>query len=533
MKYLWLLTKVSLGSIFSFNKLFEKKKQKQNIVKILGIVVVIILALTIVASVYLYVYGIGTILVGFNLVDILPGLMMALVCVLVTISTMSRVKGTLFAFKDFDLVMSLPIDHNIIVASRLFALYIINLAFSLIVMIPSNTAYAILTKPGLLFHIYSLILIPIIPIIPMIIGTVLGTIIIYISSKIRHSNLVNIFLNIILVVGILVISIFTSNSEEAIGTSTAFIADQVNKIYPLAEMYSRAAVDKNLVSLLIFIGISLIFYLAYIIIIGRRFIEINTSIMSVHTVKNRKERKYSVSSPFLALLKKELSRYFSSAVYVLNTSFGMIFLLLMSGATLFVKNDALDQMLDIPGFTSLAGSYLPIGIPFFITLVYASACSISLEGNNLWIIKSSPVSTKQIFHSKIALNLTIILPATFLSIVFLAIGLKLELQATLLTLIMAIAYAFLTSIAGLLTNLIFPVFNWKAEVTVIKQSLSSMIAVLGGMVVALIPIGAQYLLRDYFVPNIINLMVIGLITLATIILYGVLMTKGRKMFVEL
>ena len=120
MKYLWLLTKVSLGSIFSFNKLFEKKKQKQNIVKILGIVVVIILALTIVASVYLYVYGIGTILVGFNLVDILPGLMMALVCVLVTISTMSRVKGTLFAFKDFDLVMSLPIDHNIIVASRLF-----------------------------------------------------------------------------------------------------------------------------------------------------------------------------------------------------------------------------------------------------------------------------------------------------------------------------------------------------------------------------------------------------------------------------
>lgn len=533
MKQLFLLTKVSLGSIFNFSKLFEKKNLKQNIVKILGLIGVILLALTIIVSVYFYCYGIGIVLVSFGLEDILPGLMMALVCVLVTISTISRVRGTLFAFKDLDLIMSLPIEHNIIVASRLLTLYIINLGFSLIVMIPSNIAYGVLVKPSFLFYLYSLILVPIIPIIPMIIGTILGTVIVFISSKMKHSNFINIILNIVLVVGILLISVFTSNSEEAIGKSTSFIAEQINKIYPLAEMYSRAVIDRSFVSLLLFIGISLMFFLGYVIIIGSRYKEINTSIMSVHTVKNRRERSYVSSSPFFALYKKELSRYFSSALYVLNTGFGMVFLLLISAATLFVKNEALNQMIQIPEFTNLAATYLPVGIPFFVTLVYASACSISLEGKNLWIIKSSPVSIKQIFHSKIALNLTIILPCTFISIILLTIGLKLKPQAVIITLAMSLAYAFFTSTAGLLINLLFPIFNWQAEVTVIKQSMASFIAILGGMVVAFIPIVAQYLLYDFFNPTIINLMLIGLITLVTVIIYRILMTKGRKLFIAL
>ena len=94
---------------------------------------------------------------------------------------------------------------------------------------------------------------------------------------------------------------------------------------------------------------------------------------------------------------------------------------------------------------------------------------------------------------------------------------------------MAIAYAFLTSIFGLLLNLIFPVFEWKSEVTVIKQSLSAFLATLGGIVLALIPIGAQYVLR-----NITSLTILiyssFFVALLTLILYQLLIRVGTKLF---
>ena len=533
MRHLRLLTKVSLGGIFNFNKIFEKKQGKENIKRTLGLIGVILLAIIIAVTSYFYSYGIGFILDSLGQLDLLPELMMALVSVLVLISTISRVKGTLFGFKDYDLLMSLPIDNNIIVASRLLILYIINFAFALIIMLPSNIAYGVLARPGLLFYIYSFVTLFIIPIIPMVVGTIIGTIIVYISSKMKRSNLVNILLNIILLVGILFVSLVTSSSEEAVSMATKTLANTVDDIYPLSSLYKAAVVDYKIASLIIFIGISLAIYAVYVVVIGKRFKGINTSLISFHTSTKKKKRKYSRSSPFMALYKKELSRYFSSSVYVLNTGFSMVLLLILAIATLFIKNESLDQLLEIPGFTDLAGTYLPIAIPFFVSLVYTSACSISLEGENLWILKSIPVTSKEIFHSKIGLNLSIILPTTYISIIILSIGLKLEIIHVLITLAMATAYAFSTSITGLLVNLIFPVFDWKSEVSVIKQSLASLIALLGGMVVSLIPIGGHYFLGESLDGNRINLIVILLISLATVIIYRILITKGSKMFEDL
>jgi ABC-2 type transport system permease protein len=530
MKELILLTKVSLGSIFNINKLFKKRNIKYNLKKILGIIGAVLVTLIVLATAYIYSYGIGTILKTLGQLDLLPELLMAVVSLFVIVTTISRVKGTLFGFKDYDLVMSLPIDHKIIVASRLLTLYILNLTFTLIIMVPSSIAYIVLAKPDLGFYAYTILSLIFIPIVPMIIGTVLGTIIVYIASKFKRNNFVNIVLNIILVTGIVFISMFTSSSEEAITQSANYIANAANQIYPLAEVYKGMVIDHNILYFILFVVISLALLMGYVALIGLNFKRINNNITSVATNNKKKRRKYSLSSPVFSLYKKELARYFSSALYVLNTGIGMIMLLVGSIASLFVKNDSLDQLLEIPGFSEMAGTYLPVAIPFFIVLVYTSACSISLEGNNLWIIKSIPVSTKEIFFSKIGVNLTITLPLSLLSIIILSIGLKLSPLHGLVTMAMAIAYAFLTSIFGLLLNLIFPVFEWKSEVTVIKQSMSAFLATLGGIVLALIPIGAQYVLRNITSPNNINLIALSFVALLTLILYQLLIRVGTKLF---
>lgn len=535
MKNLWLLTKVILGSTFNISKVFKKSNLKQNIIKILGVLGFVGLALLIMVSVYLYSYGIGTILATIGQVEVLAQLMMAIISAIIMMTTISRVKGTLFGFKDYDLVMSLPIESNIIVASRLLSLYIINLLTTFIIMVPGNIAYGVLNKPDPIFYIYSLIALVFIPVIPMIVGTILGTIIVYIASKMRRTNFVSLILNFVLVLGILLISTLTSSSEKALINSNVFIANKINETYPLARMYKEAVIDYNVISLILFIIISIVFLGLYVWIVGYKFKEINNGLISIATKNRGKKRKnnYIQSSRFFALYKNEFSRYFSSSVYVINTSFSMILLIILSVASLFIKPENLAQMLEIPEITDVLGSLLPVFISFCVVMVYTSACSISMEGKNLWIVKSIPVTTKEIFNSKIAVNLSLILPTVYISIILLTIGLSLEISQMLITMTMATAYAFFISVFGLLINLMFPKLNWQSEVVVVKQSLASLIAIFGGMAVALIPIGGQYLFRNASNPINVNLLTIILIITTNIIMYIVLIKKGSKLFIRL
>lgn len=532
MKKLWLLTKVSLGGIFHFQRFFQKKNWKQNVVKSLGIIGVIALCLIIMGVSFSYSYGIGIVMSMIGELGLLPEIMMAVTSIFILVTTISRVKGTLFGFKDYDLVMSLPVKTSIVVSSRLFTLYLINLGFTIIVMVPAWVAYGILGKPSVLFYIYSGITLFFLPFIPIIIGTILGTVIVFVASKFRYRNILTIIFSLLLFVVIMLFSFLSTGSESAMIQSGAFIAKKVDEIYPLARMYKEGVIDYNIGSLLLFIFISCTFFLLYGWIVGHKFNKINTSILSVRTNRKLKNMNYTSSSPLLGLYKKELRRYFSSPIYVLNTGVGMIMLSIASVASLFISDEVMESVLNIPDMEIFIGNYLPIAVSLFVVMVYTSACSISLEGNNLWIIKSAPVTSKTIFHSKIAVNLTIILPLFIVNLILLTIGLQLEWIHIVMTFAFAVVYGFFIAIFGLVANLLFPRLEWKSETAVIKQSMSTLIAMFGGIIAALLPAGAHYLLFGTD-PLLINIGAIIAVLLITVILYNFLVKQGNRMFVKL
>ncbi|MFQ8600428.1 MAG: putative ABC transporter permease subunit [Oscillospiraceae bacterium] len=126
------------------------------------------------------------------------------------------------------------------------------------------------------------------------------------------------------------------------------------------------------------------------------------------------------------------------------------------------------------------GSVAPLFVSFFVVMTYTTACSISLEGKNFWLLRSLPVSTRTVLWSKIALNLLLILPVVALNAVILSIGLRVNvLQAALLFFTPA-AYGLFISIAGQLLNLLFPNFGWTNETAVIKQSAPAFLTMLAG-----------------------------------------------------
>jgi ABC-2 type transport system permease protein len=231
----------------------------------------------------------------------------------------------------------------------------------------------------------------------------------------------------------------------------------------------------------------------------------------------------------VSLYKRELKRYFSSVNYVLNTGVGFVIFTMASVALIFTGGDKLNLMIKIPAIANIIEKAGPIAISFFVVMSCSTACAISLEGKNLWIIKSMPLSTKTIFLSKLAVNLTLSIPAILINSSIFAFVFKFNFEQTLLMYLIPLAYAFFTAFGGLAINLNFPNFTWSNEITVIKQSASVMLSVLLGMASVAVPLILIFTIHSLDA-KVVTYATLIILAAVDGLLYRYLMTKGIKIF---
>lgn len=474
----------------------------------------------------------------FNSLEQLPSLFMAFTSLTSLITTIFKVKGTIFGFRDYDTVMSLPISTAGIVASRVFFLYTINMVFAAIIMIPALLVYGVMAQPGIFFALISIITLFFIPLIPIILASVLGTVIAYVASKFRYRNLFQIVLSLLLFIGIMLLSMNTGDTGQKIANMSRILTEKINASYPLAALYTQAVIHYDFMALLGFIGISVLAFLLYTLVIGRCFKWLNTKMLTGTTGTKFKMGELKTSSPFFALFRKEMKRFFTTPTYVLNTGFGVILLTLGAVALLFITSPQADllnlhfkieELLAMPQFAGVLGDFGPVFVSFFIIMSSTTMASISLEGKQLWILKSLPVSPRTIFLAKIAFNLAIVAPI-LIDVVIISMVLYFELLKGLIILLMVVVYSLFISMFGLLVNLKFPNFNWTSETIVVKQSAASMVCVFTGMGIIFVQYAGVYMIPDKTLAHIIW---IGLMAVADVILYRVLHTYGMKRFLEL
>jgi ABC-2 type transport system permease protein len=300
-------------------------------------------------------------------------------------------------------------------------------------------------------------------------------------------------------------------------------------LYPLTLMYVNAVCSFQMDALVLFIAISLISFMLFTMVLGSKYKAIHTGLTTSFSTNKYQMKSLAVSSPLYTLYKKELRRYFSSSIYVLNTSIGMVMLLVMAVALMFVSTEQLGQTLEIPELSNYLSRLAPLFVSVFVTLSCTTSSSISLEGNNIWILKSAPVPTITILLSKIAVNLTITVPIVVISSLLLMISLGTGWMESLLLLVIPVLYACLTAMIGVLVNLKLPKLEWTNEVSVVKQSASVLVAMLIGFISLLIPVGLSLLLADLNG----NLVLLGIGLLILVVcgaMYRYIQSKGELLF---
>ena len=148
-------------------------------------------------------------------------------------------------------------------------------------------------------------------------------------------------------------------------------------------------------------------------LLSRFFSSVTTKRASVRIKYRRTQLK--AAGALRALLGKELRRFASNSMIILNSALGSIFLVIMGVAALIYREDLLQVLGLMPGEGMLAGMAV-LALSFMGAMDYISAAAVSLEGKSLWIPKTIPVPVRTILMAKVLLNVVIALPLSLIHI---------------------------------------------------------------------------------------------------------------------
>lgn len=450
----------------------------------------IFVGLVVAAYSFLLAFGLGAL----ELSHMIPGYALMLTSLITLFFTTLKANGVLFAYKDYDLLMALPVKTETVITSRFMTMYVMNLLFMLVVLLPMGAGYVIWERPGIPFYLIWILGMLAAPLIPTTIATVIGAIILLFTSRFRHASLLTTILTIGFTCGILALSMGIGDVDEemleigAISRLGSMMLEAIHRIYPPAILFERAVVSYDWAAFLAFAGISLVWYLIFLKAVSLKYKSMNTELMTWHTSGNYKLGTVKTSRPAAAICKKEAKRFFGSSVYATNMGIGVVMMLILGVMLGVMGAEKVAEWLSVPGMEKIITKMLPYIIAMLQCMSCTTCVSLSLEGKNLWILKSLPLERKTIYQGKILFNLLLTVPAGLVVSLIVAVRFPMDLGQRLLLFLVPAVYAVFTSVLGMYFNIKMPKYDWSSEAAVVKQSASSMAGIFSGMLNGLLPL---------------------------------------------
>lgn len=527
------ILKVQVFGIFSSQTISRKKKSKG--ILLLGLIFISLIYCSSLYSILIY-QGLPS---GqkFFMVYILFGAAF----LILFIFSITLAQGQLFAFKDFELMMTLPISRKVILISKISSFFILQFIYEIFFIGPVVLIYGIAESMGIAYYAIALVGAIFFALTPITLASMIALLVRKISGTGKYRNMITNAVTIILFVGIFFGSFFfSSNSEAMVGIESLYLILDYLRIFTAPAYYfAQACVNLSVLDLLISISINVLIFIVFVFSFNKLFIQTNSNVTVGYKVKNFKLKEQAVQSQFLTLYIKELRKLFSNFMYMMNMTIGQLMLIGFGIYFTFFEQETIYEVLSIFASIGIDVQNLLFGVIIVAICVFGHLCatasvSISLEGKHLWIIKSSPIRTTDIFLAKILVNVTVIIFTSLLALVFLGIAFKMNLLYIILGCVTIIGLSFFVGLFGLIVNVNYPKLNFDREIVVIKQSVSSFIGIMGGMIISILIACCFYYATKVNVSSLI--FVVGLTAfylIADIGMWIYLKTTGVKKFTEL
>lgn len=442
-------------------------------------------------------------------------------------------QAQLFAAKDNELLLSMPVKPSAILTGRLASLLVLEYLFEAFIAVPAFVIWLMNQPVTALNVLFFIIAVLVLPLAALAFASLFAWLIALITSRMRNKNVLTLVLS--LAFFYLYFKFITSISghiNQLIMQNSGKIADAIQQsIFPAYHL--GLAIERgSFLSLLIYLICIIAPFIVMIFILSSNFVKLATTNRGAAKIKY-KEKALKAAGVRTALTFKELRHFWSNPMYILNAALGGVFML-VGAVVLVINRDVVLIFLDHFNKTGIPLSPITLvimALSILSALNFVSAPSISLEGKNLWIAKSLPVPTIDIIMAKVQMHLVVSgIPAVVSGLIS-AIALQVNPIDFFLILVIPLLLTLMVSLFGVVMNLQFPKFDWINELQPIKQSVSVLITMFGtAALIAALTILYAFVLSNVFVLELYLTLCAALFAVLSGILYNYLRTSGSRRF---
>ena len=478
MKAFRTLIKLYLNSIFRFPVIRHSRDGRERRNAVMGVV-----AIGLIVVVYGGMSGMTTYQMLTAGVDPkIPFLMIATMASLFALAMAFAQGGaTLSGFADFDTLMGMPIPIPMIVLARFSALYFVEALYCAAYLLPCGVIYAMLFAPVWWFYPVFLIMLLLLPVAPVVIGSGADLLLSAAFARSKYKKGITSAIKMILLMGFIIFAYMFPQMSSMFIHASEKAASVTARLYPPAMWFANGAAGSFPFALL-FIAVSAALCALFVLILNRTFLPLHDRLTAGYHVKNYRLGALKRSGALKAMFLIERKRFFSSTAWVINTIIGSILIVVLgvAGAALSKTASVLLKELSMTQYVSIMLTGILI---FCATISPTTSCAISMEGKEIWIAKTLPVSAKLWIRAKLLMNLLLTGPSLLLAIVLLTVSYRsvmtpADMIGTVLTPIAALLF---TTVFGLYVNAQMPRLDWKNDTEVVKQSGAVLVMVLTGL----------------------------------------------------
>ena len=404
--------------------------------------------------------------------------------------------NALYFSKDLKILLRMPIKSKDIVNGKLINMILSEYQMETIMLAIPMIVYGILTKAGVLFYTYMIIILAILPIIPIVIISTIISIIMRFTNIIKNKTEV---MYIAIIASLIALDLLFTGFNHNINFSIAEFKETVFRINGISEEIANRFVlikptmstllnYNNIVGLrncILYILESIATYIIGVFIISKVYLKgvIGTTINSQK--ENKANRKLTIEDfkkkdKKKAYLSKEIKVIARTPIFciqclIIPIIYPLTIMMVVSIAVVLSKLIGVDLVSDLMNkmnTSQMAMIFIAVGEVFFM-MNFCSIIGISKESKSAILTKTIPIGFKTQFNLKTYLGKTM----NLLSVLIITFAYFLATKNPVQTIVIFAILYFLDSIGEKIKLYIDsrkPQIDWDNEYAMMKQNTNIM-----------------------------------------------------------
>ncbi len=545
------LIKIDINNTYGLSAIKYRLKSKKDRWQIILFPIII---LSLLPSYYLLVSGIYKmydtfLVIGQKSMFLLYGILISQL--ILTFTGFLYVLSKYYFSNDMNILIPLPLRPRDIITAKFFTMMIHEYLTSLPIVLPFIITYGVKGNEGLIYWIYSLIILLFIPVIPLVLASIIVMAFMKFTNIKGKKDLVRIVgyaIMMILLIG------FQLKIQSMAGSSMMNDEDFLYRLVTDSNLFVRklgvsfppsmwaTLALYNYMSLtgflytILFVGLSLIGFAFMAFLSERVFFDGLIGSIEVHTSQGSGRVKASDFSKnysaYIALGLKEIKLLLRTPIYLLNSVGGVVIFPILMIMSIFLEEAVpMGELNMLMGQNYHIINLVGIGYVTMLGILNCVGCTtFSREGKNLWIHRTMPIEVKDQIFGRVLSSLFVQLIGIIVLLGCLAYMGLINLQGIFLITILGLLGSIAMTELGMIIDIYRPLLEWDNPQKPMKQNLNVLIAM---------GVGSLYLLAigflTYKLMEIIDIIFIyGILAVVLIvssyIFYSILLRLIKRQF---